>query len=172
MTCAPAGLAATSSHVGAASNKTQAGLDVTYIPYQGSASSVNDLIGGQTHFTIDGMLILIPQVKAGKLRALAVGRAERWPDLPDVPTLVESGYPDFTIDAWTGVMAPKGTPPQIVAKLNAVINDGLKTDEIKTALARFQALPKASTPQEFEAFLKDQLPKWASMVKLAGAKGE
>src|SRR5437899_1607892 len=114
--------------------KTQAGLDITYIPYKGSASSVNDLLGGQTHFTIDGMLILIPQVKAGKLRALAVARPERWPDLPDVPTLVESGYPDFIIDAWTGVMAPKGTPPQIVARLNAVINDGLKTEEIKTAL--------------------------------------
>ena len=152
--------------------KTKAGLDVTYIPYKGSAPSVTDLIGGQTHFTIDGMLILVPQVKAGKLRALAVGRPERWPALPDVPTLVESGYPDFTIDAWTGVMAPKGTPPQIVARLNAVINDGLKTEEIKTALARFNALPKASTPQEFEAFLRDQLPKWAAMVKLAGAKGE
>jgi tripartite-type tricarboxylate transporter receptor subunit TctC len=152
--------------------KTQAGLDITYIPYRGSAPSVTDLIGGQTHFTIDGMLILIPQVKAGKLRALAVARPERWPDLPDVPTLVESGYPDFTIDAWTGVMAPKGTPPQIVARLNAVINDGLKTDEIKTALTRFHALPKASTPQGFETFLREQLPKWASMVKLAGAKGE
>jgi tripartite-type tricarboxylate transporter receptor subunit TctC len=152
--------------------KTQAGLDITYIPYKGSAPSVTDLIGGQTHFTIDGMLILIPQVKAGKVRALAVGRAERWPDLPDVPTLKESGYPDFVIDAWTGVMAPKGTPKEIVAKLNAVINDGLKTPEIKAALTRFQALPKAGTPQEFEAFLKDQLPKWASMVKLAGAKGE
>jgi len=152
--------------------KTQAGLDITYIPYKGSAPSVTDLIGGQTHFTIDGMLILIPQVKAGKLRALAVARPERWPDLPDVPTLVESGYPDFTIDAWTGVMAPKGTPPQIVTRLNAVINDGLKTDEIKTALTRFHALPKASSPQEFESFLREQLQKWASMVKLAGAKGE
>ena len=152
--------------------KTKAGLDVTYIPYKGSAPSVTDLIGGQTHFTIDGMLILIPQVKAGKLRALAVGRAERWPELPDVPTLVESGYPDFVIDAWTGVVAPKGTPPQIVARLNAVINDGLKTQEIKSALARFSALPKASSPQEFEVFLKSQLPIWASMVKLAGAKGE
>ena len=152
--------------------KTKAGLDVTYIPYKGSAPSVTDLIGGQTHFTIDGMLILIPQVKAGKLRALAVGRAERWPDLPDVPTLVESGYPDFTIDAWTGVMAPKGTPQPIVAKLNAAINAGLNTPEIKTALARFHALPKATSPQEFEAFLKGQLPIWASMVKLAGAKGE
>jgi tripartite-type tricarboxylate transporter receptor subunit TctC len=118
------------------------------------------------------MLILIPQVKAGKLRALAVGRAERWPDLPDVPTLVESGYPDFTIDAWTGVMAPKGTPAAIVTRLNAAINEGLKTEEIKSALKRFQALPKASSPQEFETFLTNQLPVWASMVKLAGAKAE
>ena len=89
-----------------------------------------------------------------------------------MPTLVESGYPDFVIDAWTGVMAPKGTPPQIVARLNAVINEGLRTPETKAALARFQALPKVSTPQEFESFLKGQLPKWAEMVKLAGAKGE
>ena len=141
------------------------------MPYKGSAPSVTDLLGGQTHFTIDGMLILIPQVKAGKFRALAVARPERWPDLPNVPTFVESGFPDLIIDAWTGVVAPKGTPAPIVAKLNAAINEGLQTDEIKAALARFSALPKAGSPQEFEAFLREQLPKWASMVKLAGAKG-
>ena len=152
--------------------KTQAGLDITYVPYKGSAPSVTDLLGGQTHFTIDGMLILIPQVKAGKFRALAVARPERWPDLPNVPTFVESGFPDLIIDAWTGVVAPKGTPAPIVAKLNAAINEGLKTDEIKAALAKFSALPKAGSPQDFEAFLREQLPKWASMVKLAGAKGE
>jgi tripartite-type tricarboxylate transporter receptor subunit TctC len=152
--------------------KTKAGLDVTYIPYKGSAPSVTDLIGGQTHFTIDGMLILVPQVKAGKLRALAVGRPERWPDLLDVPTLLESGYPDFVIDAWTGVAAPRGTPPQIVVRLNAAINDGLRTPEIITTLTRFNALPKPGTPRDFEALLKDQLPKWAEMVRIAGAKGE
>jgi len=152
--------------------KTKAALDVTYIPYKGSAPSVTDLIGGQTHFTIDGMLILIPQVKAGKFRALAVARPERWPDLPSVPTFVESGFPDLIIDAWTGVVAPKGTPAPIVAKLNAAINEGLRTDEIKAALAKFSALPKAGSPQDFDAFLREQLPKWASMVKLAGAKGE
>jgi tripartite-type tricarboxylate transporter receptor subunit TctC len=152
--------------------KTQAVLDITYVPYKGAAPSVTDLLGGQTHFTIDGMLILIPQVKEGKLRALAVARPERWPDLPDVPTFVESGFPDLVIDAWTGVVAPKGTPAPIVAKLNAAINEGLKTAEIKAALARFSALPKGGTPAEFEAFLRDQQPKWASMVKLAGAKAE
>jgi tripartite-type tricarboxylate transporter receptor subunit TctC len=152
--------------------KTQAGLDITYVPYKGSAPSVTDLLGGQTHFTIDGMLILIPQVKQGKLRALAVARPERWPDLPNVPTFVESGFPDFVIDAWTGVVAPKGTPAPIVAKLNAAINEGLKTNEIKAALTKFSALPKAGTPADFDKFLREQQPKWASMVKLAGAKVE
>ena len=152
--------------------KTQAGLDITYVPYKGSAPSVTDLLGGQTHFTIDGMLILIPQVKAGKLRALAVARPERWPDLPNVPTFIESGFPDLNIDAWTGVVAPKGTPAPVIAKLNAAINEGLKTDEIKAALTRFSALPKPGSPQDFDAFLREQLPKWASMVKLAGAKVE
>jgi tripartite-type tricarboxylate transporter receptor subunit TctC len=152
--------------------KARAGLDSTYVPYKGSAPSVTDLLGGQTHFTIDGMLILIPQVKAGKFRALAVARPERWPDLPNVPTFVESGFPDLIIDAWTGVVAPKGTPAPIVAKLNAAINEGLRTEEIKAALAKFSALPKAGSPQDFDAFLREQLPKWASMVKLAGAKGE
>jgi len=152
--------------------KTKAGLDVTYIPYKGSAASVTDLLGGQTHFTIDGMLILIPQVKQGKLRALAVARPERWPDLPDVPTFIESGYPDLNIDAWTGVMAPRGTPAPIVAKLNAAINDGLKTEQTRIALARFSALPKLGSPADFEAFLKSEAPRWAEMVKLSGAKVE
>ncbi len=152
--------------------KTQAGLDITYVPYKGSAQSVTDLLAGQTHFTVDGMLILIPQIKQGKLRALAVGRPERWPDLPDVPTFPESGFPDLIIDAWTGVVAPKGTPASIVEKLNGLINEGLRTQEIKTALERFSALPKAGTPAEFDAFLRDQIPKWAAMVKLAGAKAE
>ena len=152
--------------------KTQAGLDVTYVPYKGSAQSVTDLLAGQTHFTIDGMTILIPLIKQGKVRALAVARPERWPDLPEVPTFVEQGFPDLIVDAWTGVVAPKGTPVAIINKLNAAINEGLRTQEMKTALSHFAALPKASTPAEYDAFLRAELPKWAAMVKLAGAKGE
>ena len=140
------------------------------MPYKGAAQSVTDLIAGQTHFTIDGMVILIPQVKAGKLRALAVARPERWPELPDVPTLVESGYPDFTIDAWTGVMAPNGTPRADRREAQRRHQRGLKTDGDQDRARPLQRAAKASTPQEFEAFLKDQLPKWASMVKLAGAR--
>jgi tripartite-type tricarboxylate transporter receptor subunit TctC len=152
--------------------KTKAGLDVTYVPYKGSAPSVTDLLGGQTHFSVDGMLILIPQIKQGKLRPLAVARPERWPDLPDVPTFVESGYPDIVIDAWTGVVAPRGTPAPIIAKLNAAINDGLKTPDTKAALARFHAIAMTGTPEEFNALLRREVPMWASLVKLAGARAE
>jgi tripartite-type tricarboxylate transporter receptor subunit TctC len=151
---------------------TKAGLDAVYIPYQGSAGSVVDLLAGRTQFTIDGLTGLYPLIKEGKVRALAMARAERWPPLPDVPTLVESGFSDFTFDAWTGVLAPAGTPPDIVATLNRAINEGLQTAEMKEGLARFSGIAKTSTPQEFVAFMAHELPLWAQLVKLSGAKAE
>ena len=92
----------------------KAEINVTFVPYQGAAQSVVDLVAARNHYTIDGTVILMPQVKAGKLRAIAMARAERWPEIPDVPTLVEQGFPDFTLDAWTGVVAPLGTPEPIL----------------------------------------------------------
>jgi len=150
--------------------KTKAGINVIYIPYKGSAQSITDLLGGQTQFTIDGLTGLYPLIKEGKVRPLAIARAQRWPALPDVPTLVESGYPDFTIDAWTGLVAPIGTPPQIIATLNAAVNAGLQSEKAKQALVRFSAIAKTGTPREFETFLADQIQKWAAIVKLAEAK--
>jgi len=152
--------------------KIKAGIDATYVPYQGAAQSVIDLVAGRNHYTIDGTVILMPQVKAGKLRPIAMGRAERWPELPDVPTLVESGFPDFTLDAWTGIVAPHGTPEPILDKINAAINKGLKSDEAKTALDRFSSIAKIGTPADFGAFIADQGKRWGDLVKLAGAKIE
>ncbi|MGA8611744.1 MAG: tripartite tricarboxylate transporter substrate binding protein [Xanthobacteraceae bacterium] len=150
--------------------KTEAAIDVVYVPYTGSAQSITDLLGGRTQFTIDGLVTLLPLIKAGKVRALAVARAQRWPELPDVPTMVESGYPDFVIDAWTGVVAPSGTPPAIVEKLNGAINAGLKTPAAQASLAKFSAIANLGTPQDFERFLASQMAKWGAIVKLAGAK--
>ena len=152
--------------------KLTAKIDIVHVPYRGAAPAVNDLLGQQVQMTFLDLPVLLPQVKAGALRPIAVGSAARAPTAPEVPTTAEAGFAGLHIENWYGMVAPKGTPKEIVAKLNAVINEGLKTPEITTALTRFQALPKASTPQAFDAFLKDQLPKWASMVKLAGAKGE
>jgi tripartite-type tricarboxylate transporter receptor subunit TctC len=150
--------------------KAKAGIDIVYVPYRGSAASITDLLGGQTQMTIDGLTGLYPLIRDDKVRPLAVARPERWPQLPDVPTMVESGFPDFVIDAWTGVVAPAGTPPEIIAKLNAAINEGLASDDAKANLARFSAIAKIGTPQDFAAFLADEMPKWADIVKLAGAR--
>ena len=152
--------------------KVKAGLDVTYIPYKGSAASITDLLAGHTHFTIDGLLGLYPLVKEGKLRALGIARGERWPALPQVPTLVESGFHDFIHDAWTGVVAPAGTPRDVVDILNRAINEGLQSADMKENLIRFSAIAKAGTPQDFAAFMRSELAKWAELVKLAGATAE
>ena len=150
--------------------KTEAHIDVVYIPYNGSAQSVTDLLGGRTQFTIDGLVTLYPLIKAGKVRPLAIARGERWPALPDVPTLVESGYPDFVLDAWTGVVAPAGTPTPIVDKLNAAINTALKTPAAQASLAKFSAIAKTGTPDDFRNFLADQTQRWGAIVKLANAR--
>ncbi len=150
--------------------KTEAHIDVVYIPYNGSAQSVTDLLGGRTQFTIDGLVTLYPLIKAGKVRPLAIARAERWPALPDVPTLVESGYPDFVLDAWTGVVAPAGTPAPIIDKLNSAINTALKTPAAQASLAKFSAIAKTGTPDDFRKFLADQTQKWGAIVKLAHAR--
>jgi tripartite-type tricarboxylate transporter receptor subunit TctC len=150
--------------------KSKAGIDVVYVPYKGSAASVTDLLGGQTQFTIDGLTGLYPLIQDGKVRALAIARAQRWPELPEVPTLVESGFPDFTVDAWTGVAAPAGTPAAIVDTLNRAINESLSSAEAKAGLARFSAIAQTGSPQDFAALVASELPKWAAIVKLAGAR--
>jgi tripartite-type tricarboxylate transporter receptor subunit TctC len=150
--------------------KTEAHIDVVYIPYTGSAQSVNDLLGGRTQFTIDGLVGLYPLIKADKVRALAIARRERWPALPDVPTLAESGFPDFVIDAWTGVVAPAGTPRPIIEQLNAAINAGLRSPVVEEKLAKFSAIAKLGTPEDFKIFLAEQMQRWGAIVKIAGAR--
>jgi len=151
---------------------TKAGIDAVYVPYKGAAPSLTDLLANRTQFTIDALISLYPLIKDGKVRALAIARGERWPELPDVPTLVESGFPDFTIDAWTGVVVPAGTPKEIVATLNRAINAGLQSPESKAGLAKFNAIAATGSPQDFGAFLASELPRWAALVKLAGAKAD
>jgi tripartite-type tricarboxylate transporter receptor subunit TctC len=150
--------------------RTEAHIDVVYVPYTGSAQSVTDLLSGQTQFTIDGLVTLYPLIEAGKVRPLAIARAERWPTLPNVPTLVESGYPDFVLDAWTGVVAPAGTSPAVVDRLNAAINAGLKSPSAQANLAKFSAVARLGTPDDFRTFLAEQVRKWGAIVQLAGAR--
>jgi tripartite-type tricarboxylate transporter receptor subunit TctC len=157
--------------MGAMFNKV-ADLGMTYVPYRGGAPSIPDLIAGRLHMQYDALTLLVPLIKDGKLRALAVQTPQRWPDLPDVPTLREVGFGDFPGNAWAGIMAPPGTPPAIVAKLNATTNDILRSPEAKQSLDKLNVLLRPGSPQEFAAFIAKETPPWSQMVRESGAAAQ
>jgi tripartite-type tricarboxylate transporter receptor subunit TctC len=150
--------------------KIKAGVNIVHIPYRGGAPMITDLLAGQIDMTINGKSVLLPHIQAGKVRALAVASAERWADLSDVPTLVESGYMDVPYDTLFGVLAPAGTPAAIVDKLNATINEGLRSPETRAAFDKLGIEPKITTPQEFAAIIAEEAPKWAEVVRRTGIK--
>jgi len=148
------------------------GTDIVFVPYRGMAQAMTDLVSGQIQMMIDGIGSLLPHIRDGKARAVAVTGTARSPDLPGVPTMIESGYPDYRLTFWTGVLAPAGTPPAFVGKLNAAINEGLQTPDMRESLAKFNVEPNVTSPQEFSAFLAAEARKWAEVVKATNIKVE
>jgi tripartite-type tricarboxylate transporter receptor subunit TctC len=148
------------------------GTDIVFVPYRGMAQAMTDLVSGQIQMMIDGIGSLLPHIRDGKVRGLAVTGKTRSPDLPDVPTMIESGYPDYVLLFWTGIVAPAGTPPPIIGKLNAAVGAGLNSAEVKQSLAKFNVEPNVTTPQEFSAFLTAEAHKWADIVKVTNIKIE
>jgi tripartite-type tricarboxylate transporter receptor subunit TctC len=148
--------------------KARAGIDIVHVPYKGGGPSINDVVAGNVQMTFEGTSVLLPLIQAGRLRALAVTTPKRIPQLPDVPTMVESGFPNFVSTSWTGLLAPAHTPQPIIEKLNAAINDGLKTPELKTALERLSNAPLGGTPADFTVVIKADLAKWSPIVKTLG----
>jgi tripartite-type tricarboxylate transporter receptor subunit TctC len=146
------------------------GTDILFVPYRGMAPAMNDLISGQIQIMIDGTGPLLPHIQAGTFRALAVTGKTRSPDFPHLPTMIESGYPDYVLTFWTGIVAPAGTPQPIVARLNSAINDGLASIALKDGLAKFNVEANIASPQEFAAMLAQEAEKWAGIVKAAGIK--
>ena len=149
-----------------------AGIDLLHVPYRGPALAVTDLLSGQVQMEFETLPILLPHIEAGKLRALAVADATRNPHLPDVPTTIEAGLPGLQATFWSGVLAPAGTPKSIVDRLNAAINDILKSNEIAAILDRLSAKPKIGSPQDFAAFVAAESKKWTAVVNAAGMKAE
>ena len=160
----------TSIHLSGELFKTMAGVDMTHVPYKGSAPALTDLMGGQVQVMFDNLPSSLQQIKAGKLRAIAVTSAKRSPALPDVPTIAESGLPGFEASSWFGVLAPAGTPPAIVARLNAEINKWLQSPEGKEQLLGQGAQAAGGTPEQFAAHIRAETDKWAKVVKASGAK--
>ncbi|MBS0341431.1 MAG: tripartite tricarboxylate transporter substrate binding protein [Proteobacteria bacterium] len=159
----------TAAHLGMEMLKAAAGIDVTHVPYKGSAPAVSDLIAGQVQMMVDGLPSSLPHVKAGKLRAIALTSLHRAPALPDLPTIAET-YPGFYADAWSGLFAPKGTPQPVVDKLSAEVQRILKLPDVREKLAALGAEPVGSTQAEFTAHVRREIDKWAKVVKASGAK--
>jgi tripartite-type tricarboxylate transporter receptor subunit TctC len=148
--------------------KARAGIDIVHVPYKGGGPSINDVVAGNVQMTFEGTSVLLPLIQAGRLRALAVTTPKRIPQLPDVPTMVESGFPNFVSTSWTGLLAPAHTPEPIIQKLNAAINEGLKTPQVKTALENLSNEPLGGTPADFTAVIKADLAKWSPIVNSLG----
>jgi tripartite-type tricarboxylate transporter receptor subunit TctC len=159
-------------HLAAELLKATAKIDMVHVPYSGAAPAVTDLLGARTEMMFADIPVLLPHVKAGTLRALAVGSAQRVPMLPDVPTTAEKGLPAVEAENWYGIVAPAATAPAIVSKLNATIVAALRSADVRDKLVPIGAILVGDTPDEFKAYILSEEKKWAEVVRVSGAKLE
>jgi len=152
--------------------KSAAGIDAVHVPYKGGAPALNDLVGGQLSFMIENMPGTMPFVKGGKLRALAITSAQRSPLEPALPTMAESGVPGYEVVGWQGLFAVAGTPPEIVARLQAEVAKVLRLPEVRERLAALGAEPVGSTPEEFGAFIRAENARWGRIIREKGIRSE
>jgi tripartite-type tricarboxylate transporter receptor subunit TctC len=145
--------------------KTRAGIEIVHVPYRGGGPSIADVLGGQVDMTFEGTSVLLPLIQAGKLRALAVTSRNRIPQLPDIPTMIEAGYPGFSSTSWTGLLAPAKTPPEITASLNQQVNAALGSPEFVAALSALSSQPVGGLPEELTNMIAADTDKWAPIVK-------
>jgi tripartite-type tricarboxylate transporter receptor subunit TctC len=149
-----------------------ANVKMTHIPYKGSAPGVTALISGETMIGFADMVITLPHVKSGRLRALAVTGSQRSALVPELPTIAEAGLAGYSVTAWFGLLAPAATPAEIVTRISAEIQKGFKTPQMRERFSAMGADPVGGSPDQFAAFLKAEMAKWAKLVKAAGIKGE
>ncbi|HMN80453.1 MAG TPA: tripartite tricarboxylate transporter substrate binding protein [Burkholderiaceae bacterium] len=152
--------------------KLEASIDMVHVPYKGSGAAHMDLMGGQIQIMFDNLVSLMPHFKAGKLRPLAVTSAKRHPQLPDVPTLAESGLKDFEAQAWFGIVAPPGTPKDVLARLNEGFVKVLAMPEIRRRLTEGGSEVIGNSPEAADRFLLDELERWGSVIKAANIRIE
>ena len=152
--------------------KSMARVDLLHVPYKGAAVAITDVIGGQVSITFGGVALAAPQVKEGRLRALAVTGSRRSSVLPEVPTVAESGVPGYEVSTWYGAFAPGGTPHAIVARINAEIVRIMQLPEVRERLLSQAFEPLADTPERFAALVRAEIVKWARVVKESGARAD
>ncbi|MEI6737816.1 MAG: tripartite tricarboxylate transporter substrate binding protein, partial [Pseudomonadota bacterium] len=164
--------AGTSIHLCAELFKMLAKVDMVHIPYKGSAPAMIDMVGGQVQVMFDNMPSALPHVKSGRLRALAVTSAERSLAAPDVPTMNEAGMTGFDVQSWLGLVAPKGTPKDIIARVNEEAVKALATAEIKERFMDLGAVPGPMSPEAFGDYIRAEIKRWGEVVKASGVKAD
>jgi tripartite-type tricarboxylate transporter receptor subunit TctC len=147
-------------------------INITHVPYKGNGPAMSDLLGGQVPMMFNNLAPSVAQVKAGKLRALAVTGEQRSPAAPDVPTMAEAGYPKVVFMLWVGLLAPAGTPADIVAKLNAETVKAAQSREVRERLAGEGADPYTTSPSQMAEIMRDETAKWLSVIKAANIRLE
>ena len=159
-----------STHLSAELFSAMAGVKMNHVPYKGSAPALTDVMSGQADLMFDTMLSSMPFVKSGKLKAIAVTSSERSPSAPDIPTIAESGLPGYEAIAWNGILAPAGTPREIVERLNTELKKVLQSPDVKQRFDAQGFAAQWNSPQDFGRFLNAEVDKWAKVVKASGAK--
>jgi len=152
--------------------KVRTEIDMIFVPYKGAAPAITDLLGGQIQVGAAAKSVLLPHIQAGKLRPLAVTSMARWPELREVPTMREGGFAGYPSEIWFGLLAPAATPPAIVARLNAAINQCLRSAELRESFAKLGLEVKIGTPSDFAAAIADDAKEWDGIVKETGIKLE
>lgn len=157
------------THMAGEMFKAMAGIDIVHVPYKGNAAALGDLVAGRVQMMFSNLLTATPHVKSGKLRAIAISSARRSPQAPDLPTIAESGVPGYDLTPWYGVFAPAGTPKAIVTRLNREVGQILKAPDMKERFRTQGVDLVSSTPEEFAALIRREIPKWREVVKKSGA---
>jgi tripartite-type tricarboxylate transporter receptor subunit TctC len=147
--------------------KLMAGVDLLHVPYKGAAPAVNDLVGGQVNVMFVDVAAVLPHLKSGRLKAIAIGSARRFEGLPDVPTVAESGLPGFEAGGFLGLEAPAGTPPGVIAALNAAANQALEQPQVRERFIALASPPFGGTPAQFGERIHAEIEKWAKVIRAA-----
>jgi len=144
------------------------GANIVFVPYKTAAQATTDVLAGQMNMTFEGTTAIVPHIKSGEVRALAVTSPKRIPEIPDVPTMDELGYPGMPPDSWQAIVAPAGTPPAIVATINKAVNEGLATAAVRNRILALGGEPQPKSVDEFAAFIASQYQRWGEVIRITG----
>ena len=162
----------TPQHLATELFKSTTAIEMLHVPYKGSAGAITGLLSGDVAFMFNALHAVLPQVRAGKLNAVAVGGPKRSRVAPEIPTVAESGYPDFDVDLWYGLLAPAATPKEIVAKINHDVSEILNTSQMRETLSSQGLEPVTSTPGQFAELMRADIERWANVIRTAGVTAE